>query len=87
MDYEKMNPWNYLKTPDGVVQRFPFNKRDERKNREVVAAAFREHGMEVADISWELTFMTWVLTTKGDLYLYDTSNGGGSGFVLESKAK
>lgn len=81
-----MHPWNYLKRPDGKVERFPF-PNDERRNRAALEAAFREHGMEVADHQTVAICWTYVLTTDGDLYMHDTSHGGGGVFVLESRAK
>lgn len=52
---------------------------------ELLKGQFRMQGLEVADVQYELTFLTWVLTTNGALYCMDTSHGGGGVFVLEQK--
>lgn len=81
-----MHAWNYRQNQEGVVERFPF-PNSERRNREAIEATFKEHGIDVADVSWEFPCWTWVLTTTGSLYLHDTSHGCGGVFSLESKAK
>ena len=70
----------------GLTARFVF-PNSKRLDKDAITAAFKEQGMEIAEIQWELACWTWVLTTTGHLYCHDTSHGGGGVFTLESKAK
>lgn len=73
----------YVKIHPGKF-RFP---NDHRRTPECVKAAFKYNGMEVAEIQRDGVCWTWVLTTTGDLWLHDTSHGGGGEFSLYSRSK
>ena len=56
-------------------------------HRECLDAAFRQNGMEIADVQRVSYMWTYVLTTGGEMWIHDMSHGGGGDFSLDSPAK
>ena len=73
--YVRVSPVNF---------RFP---NAHRRYHNCIREAFTQNGMTVIDISVDWPCWTWVVTDAGDLWLHDTSHGGGGEFSLNSRNK
>lgn len=64
--------------------RFP---NSHRRYRVCINKAFESHGFKVVDIQFDGVCWTYVLLENGDLWIHDTSHGGGGNFSIDSRAK
>lgn len=60
---------------------------DENRDKTSIVRAFGCNGFDVVDIQYELTFLTSVVDHIGNIWVHDTSHGGGGFFAIEHKAK